>query len=331
MKKILFLILFLSPFISNAATLRLDPETNNVGIGDVFVVSVRIDVDKDECVNAGNVVINYPTNILRLNTLSKGESIFTLWLDEKVDHNIGQASFTSGIPGGYCGHTSGDPGKTNIIGKLVFQYIGNNIGDVSNISFDPLTEIILNDGLGTKAELIAYPTTVTAIPSNKTKNEWLDFVKKDTFPPEIFTPIIIQDTTIAESPYVVVFDTIDKQSGVEHYEIVEEDPRSFGFRIGSRIKAKLSQAKSPYILQDQSLSSRIVIRAYDHAGNMEEQIIPPKNMPPIFNPYRYEDYIAPLIIIGLIVIVYYIFIKIKNKKKNISEDEKDDSSDNLPE
>jgi hypothetical protein len=328
MKKIFYLILLLVPFVSNAATLRIDPAINNVGIGDVFVVNVRVEVDKEECVNAGSIIINYPSNLLRLNTLSKGESIFTLWLDEKIDHNAGKASFTSGIPGGYCGHTSGDPGKTNIIGKLVFQYIGSNIGDVSNIAFASETEVISNDGLGTKAELSVFPAQVTLIASDKTKNEWLEIVKKDTFPPEIFTPLIIQDTTIKDSPFVAVFDTIDKQSGVEHYEIVEEDPRSFGFRIGSRVKAKLSQAKSPYVLQDQSLSSRIVIRAYDHAGNMEEQIIPPKNMPPIFDPYKYEDYIAPILILALVALTYIVVRVIKKKKTlNISEvDQSDDAA-----
>lgn len=314
MKKLFYATLFLMPFVSSAATLRIDPATKVVGVGDIFVANIRIDVAKDECVNAAAVSVSYPPNLLRVNTLSRGESIFTLWLDELIDHDKGVVNFTSGIPGGYCGHTSGDPGNTNIIGKIVFQFKGENVGSVANVIFTPDTEVILNDGLGSKAELIASGMTITSGTSSNLKNEWLDVVKNDTFAPEIFTPMIIQDNTVKDSPYMLVFDTIDKQSGVEHYEILEEDPNSFGFRFGTRIKEKLSIAKSPYILQDQSLRSRIVIRAYDHAGNMEEQIVPPRNMLPIFNPYKYEDYIAPTITVSMIGAIIFLFRWFKKRK-----------------
>lgn len=316
MKKLYLTILFFAPLVSSAAALRIDPATKQVGSGDIFVATVRVDVEKDECINAATVVINYPADLLRLNTLSRGESIFTLWLDDSIDHNKGEVRFTSGIPGGYCGHTSGDPGNTNIIGKLVFQYKGNKIGEIINATFGAETEIVLNDGQGTKGELVTSGMSITSVESDHVKNEWLKIVKDDTFAPEIFTPIIIQDTSVEDSPYAVVFDTVDKQSGVEHYEIIEEDPRSFGFRFGSRIKAKLSIAKSPYILQDQSLSSRIVIRAYDHAGNMEEQIIPPKNMPPIFDPYKYQDYVAPTITVSFIGAIIFILRRRKRHNKD---------------
>lgn len=308
MKKLLFTILFFVPFVSQAATLRFDPVTKDVGAGDVFVANIRIDVAPDECVNAASIAVSYPTNLLRLNTLSRGESIFTLWIDEKIDHDLGQVSFTSGIPAGYCGRTAGDPGNTNIIGKLAFQYVGNQGNPDALVQFLPETEVILNDGLGTKAELNVSNLTVKSSIAGTKKNEWLDIVNQDTFPPEPFTSEIIQDVTLEDKPYILVFDTTDKQSGVEHYELVEEDPKSFGFRFGSRVKAKMSIAKSPYVLQDQTLSSRIVVRAYDHAGNYEESILPPRNMPPIFDPNRYDDYILPLIIalISFIGIVFYI-------------------------
>lgn len=331
MKKLFLLIAFFVPFVTNAATLRLDPATKEVGLGDVFVASIRVDVDKEECINAASVSISYPPNQLRLNTLSRGESIFTLWVDESINHEVGEVHFTSGIPGGYCGHTSGDPGNTNIIGKIVFQYTGDKLGDEAEVKFLPSTEVVLNDGLGTVAPLITSSLSVKSLASQNLSNEWLEIVKKDTFPPEIFTPLIIQDTTIKDSPYLIVFDTIDKQSGVEHYEIVEEDPRSFGFRFASRIKAKLSMATSPYILQDQTLSSRIVIRAYDHAGNMEEQIIPPKNLPPIFDPYKYEDYIAPVIILLFIGFMIFVVLFIRKRKNEHLIDEiiSDDQDINL--
>ncbi len=324
MKKILLTILFLFPFTLHAATLRFDPTEKQVGSGDVFVATIRIDTDEAECVNAVSASINYPKDVFRLNTISRGESIFTLWVEENVNHELGQINFTSGIPAGYCGRSSGDPGNTNIVGKLIFQYIANDGTPDSVISFMPETEVILNDGLGTKADLRLENLIVKNTISGSRKNEWLPLVNTDKFSPEPFTPEIIQDTTLSDKPYILVFDTTDKQSGVSHYEVVEEDPRSFGFRFGSRIKAKLSISKSPYILQDQTLSSRIVVRAYDHAGNYEESILPPRNMPPIFDPYRYEDYILPTILFFICLIIISIIVHRRNKNrvnKNYSEEE----------
>lgn len=321
MKKLFLTTLFFLPFVSQAATLRFDPPVKEVNSGDVFVTNIRIDVKDGECVNAVGVSASYPTNLLRLNTLSRGESIFSLWIEEKVDHDLGQVRFTAGIPAGYCGRTAGDPGNTNIVGKIAFQYLGDAGSPDGSVSFLPETEVILNDGMGTKSELSVSNLAVKYSANNTSSNEWLDIVKKDTFPPEAFTPEIIQDISNPEKPYVLIFDTTDKQSGVEHYELVEEDPKSFGFRFGSRIKAKMSIAKSPYVLQDQTLSSRIVVRAFDHAGNFEESILPPKNLPPIFNPYSYDDYIIPgiLLIICVMSVILITRHYYKKKEKTIED------------
>lgn len=332
MKKLLLPIFFLIPFVSSAATLRFDPPVKMVNSSDVFVTNIRIDVKDGECVNALTVAVSYPTNLLRLNTLSRGESIFSLWIEDKVDHDLGQVHFTAGIPAGYCGRTAGDPGNTNIVGKLAFQYLGDSGAADAGVSFMPDTEVILSDGMGTKAELSTSNLTVKYSSSSTKSNEWLDIVKQDTFPPEAFTPEIIQDTTSIDKPYILIFDTTDKQSGVEHYELVEEDPRSFGFRFGSRVKAKMSIAKSPYILQDQTLSSRIVVRAYDHAGNFEESIIPPKNLPPIFDPYSYDDYIIPGIILIVCSVATILFVRYHRRKgQKTIEDIIDEEVENMEE
>ncbi len=328
MKYFLYVVLFsVLPLVSSAATLRLDPAEKHVGPGDVFVADVRIDVLADECVNAATVVATYDPEVLRLNALSRGESIFSLWIEEVIHHDTGVARFTAGIPAGYCGRAQGDPGQTNIIGKLVFQYVGNETSGGTIITFSPETEVILNDGLGTKTQLDIQQLSVLFVPKADVSNEWLAEVRQDTFSPESFTPEIIQDTSSPDQPYYLIFHTTDKQSGVEHYEVVEEDPRSFGFRIGSRVKAKLSRATSPYLLSDQTLSSRIVVRAYDHAGNMEETILPPRNMPLLFDPAQPDDYILPLIVMlccgGVVSYFFY------RKKKMQLQDEPHNPSEDM--
>lgn len=297
MKKIFLpLLIALLPTLASAATLRFDPILRPTMPGDVFVATMRIDVSAGECVNAATVGIIYPPTLLTLNAVSRGESIFSLWLDQKEDVANGQVHFTAGIPGGYCGRAVGDPGQSNVVAKIVFQYKGDAASLPAIIGFLPETELDLNDGRGTKATLVTQPMSVNYATASASRNEWLGVVNDDTYPPEEFIPQIIKDSGDTNSPFYLIFDATDKQSGVEHYEVLEEDPNSFGFRFGSRVKAKPAPVTSPYLLQDQTLSSRIVVRAFDHAGNMQEAIIPPKNYRSLFDAFSISDYAIPLMI-----------------------------------
>jgi hypothetical protein len=283
--------------LASAATLRFDPIVRATAPGDVFIATMRVDVGPGECVNAATVGVSYPTQLLTLNAVSRGESIFSLWLEQKEDKDKGEVHFVAGIPGGYCGRAVGDPGQSNVVAKIVFQYKGLSPTDAATISFLPDTEVDLNDGRGSKAELTTVPLSVQYAPASESHNEWLSVVREDTFPPEEFIPQIYRDSESQKSPFYLIFDATDKQSGIEHYEVTEEDPNSFGFRFGSRIKAKPAPVTSPYLLQDQTLSSRIVIRAYDHAGNMQESIIPPKNYRSLFDSFAINDYLVPFILV----------------------------------
>ena len=118
----LFIILFfavsvLLPSTLFAATLSLDPVEGSFGPGDMFVVTVRVDTDKDECINAADVAVAFPKDLVKVSAVSKGESLMTLWTDGPlIENEKGSVSWSGGIPGGYCGRVLGDPGKTNILG-----------------------------------------------------------------------------------------------------------------------------------------------------------------------------------------------------------------------
>lgn len=309
MKKIfLTCVLLCAPVFASAATLRFDPPLRPSVSGDVFVATLRVDVSPGECVNAVAVAVSYPTQLLTLNAVSRGESIFSLWIDQKEDKEKGEIRFDAGIPGGYCGRAVGDPGQSNVVAKLVFQYKGKSSADTASIGFLPETEVDLNDGRGTKADLVTVPMSVQYADTSASRNEWLSVVSEDVYPPEEFIPQIYKDTSDAKSLFYLVFDAADKQSGIEHYEVVEEDPNSFGFRIGSRVKAKPAPVTSPYVLQDQTLSSRIVVRAYDHAGNVQEAIIPPKNYRSLFDSFSIADYALPIVIaLACMSVIFFSF------------------------
>jgi hypothetical protein len=280
----LYLLLYTS--LASAATLSIDPEILIVGPGDNFVATIRIETLPDECVNAVSVELLYPSDWMNASAVSKGESLMTLWPDEpSVDREKGRVFFSGGIPAGYCGRVQGDPGKTNILAKVIFSIPGNMIGgkvatgDVALlIVFSSSTNVLLNDGFGTPAPLsFKNAGYVRRLTSSGMKNEWLDIVHTDTVPPDLFTIAVEHDAHAFDGQNFIIFSAVDKQSGIHHYEVMEDDPVNLGFMYGKKTKSSFVVTASPYVLTDQMLQSRIIVRAYDHAGNRQEAVHAPTN------------------------------------------------------
>ncbi len=320
--KTFFSLLFLLfAHTASAATLSLDPISGEYGPGDMFVVTVRLDTPLEECVNAVNVELLYSTDWIKSTAFSKGESLLTLWAEEPViNESEGKITFSGGIPGGYCGRVQGDPGKTNILARLVFNVPGNMIGgrvatgpEPITIRFGSSTQVLLNDGFGTPAPLETQDADLTRImTSTGIKNEWLDIVHSDDLPPDPFTVIVQNNPGTNNGKYFAVFGTVDKQSGVHHYEIREDDPGKLEFVRGEQKRAVFVTATSPYILTDQTLQSRIVVRAIDNAGNVQEAIAPPTNgdfahvQPPEGNEKKIS--ITQVFLAGSILVVFFLIL-----------------------
>lgn len=269
-----------------AATVSIDPDTLTVGPGDTFVATIRLETLPDECINAASIEVLYPSDWMNASAVSKGESLMTLWPDEpSVDREHGRVFLSGGIPAGYCGRVQGDPGKTNILARIIFSIPGNMIGGKVATGEIPLpivfgssTKVLLNDGFGTPATLslknAEYRRTLT---SQGMKNEWLDLVHADNIPPDLFTIAVDHDAHAFDGKNFIVFSAVDKQSGIHHYEVMEDDPMNLGFEYGKKVKSSFIVVTSPYVLTDQTLQSRIIVRAYDHAGNMQEAVLAPQN------------------------------------------------------
>jgi len=105
----------------------------------------------------------------------------------------------------------------------------------------------------------------------------------DATPPEPFKLEIGQDPTVFEGKYFLSFYTTDKTSGIDYFEIKE----------GKRASKIIS---SPYVLEDQTLQSKITVKAIDKAGNERiSQILPPEK------PFPYSA--AILILVAIIIIL----------------------------
>ena len=310
-----------------AATVYLDSEGLH-GPGDTFLIPIRIDTEGD-CINAVDVSLQYDTDLLTAVDLGRGQSIITLWTQRPtIDKEAGTVSFSGGVPGGYCGRVIGDPGLTNILGYLVVQV--NNLTNETTYAQVQISraQVLQNDGRGTPLPTTIRGATVElSATSSQGVNEWLDIVRGDTVAPELFEIVLHTEPSIERGKYYIIFTTVDKQSGIDHYEVLETDPNRFGFLTWAFRKSHWIVAESPYILRDQSLRSTIMVKAVDKAGN--ERIVtykPPESL--IKKPFL-GDLIGIILLIGIIVILYLLY-RITRRKHREAQIRTSEDANNEP-
>ena len=124
---------------------------------------------------------------------------------------------------------------------------------------------------------------------------------KDKELPETFSPEVARDPDIFGGQWFAVFDTQDKISGIDHYEVLESKLKyhqlAFGF---------WNRSESPYLLSDQKLESYIFIKAVDKSGNKRIETISPRN--PII---WYKNPNMLIMIIGYLLLIAAIWYFIK--------------------
>jgi hypothetical protein len=261
--------------VAEAASLYVDPGISQLYRGDSVTMSVRLDVDEaaGECVNAVDAVISYSNNIEPVD-VSIGDSILRMWVEEPtINRENRTITFAGGIPNGYCGRVIGDPRLTNVLTKIIFQSPGFSVGgsgdNMAVISFTEESTAYLNDGQGTKIAPSLYPAKIEldTKPGSTMTNPWKDQVGADQIPPETFGISLQRDEKAFSQKYYIVFSTTDKQTGVDHFEVMEEPLTQFGSFQWGRADAPWIETRSPYVLTDQSLNSIIRVKALDKAGN----------------------------------------------------------------
>ncbi|MDO8601290.1 MAG: hypothetical protein Q7R46_01260, partial [bacterium] len=183
-------------------------------------------------------------NLLKVVDFSKGDSILNLWVEEPNVKTDG-IFFVGGIPQGFNG-------KGRIL-RIIFQVEKDGQG---NIDFAENSRALLNDGLGTPAKFAAQGAVITVLPGKSVipSDAWKKELERDKTAPEPFKIEIGRDLSVLEGKYFLSFVAADKQTGIDHYEVKEGE--------GDWVRAE-----RPYLLQDQSLKSKILVKAVDKAGN----------------------------------------------------------------
>lgn len=255
---------------AHAAGIYLDPASAETGIGGTVILNVRLDTTAEECINAIDGVLRFDDG-LAVEDVSVGNSIFNFWVESpKFDNDDRLVTFAGGIPNGYCGRVPGDPSLTNTIAEIIVRPDVQVSSDtIYNVYFDDLTKGYLNDGLGTPIPLFFSNAQilVTGEYVGGADDEWINRIEADTQPPKEFSIELAQNDTTFKGEYFIAFNTNDKQTGVDHYEVIEEpfdEIELFGWGAAT---APWVRAVSPYKLKDQSLNSTIRVKAVDKAGN----------------------------------------------------------------
>lgn len=270
------LVCLLSPQFVQAASLYIDPASTTISRGDSVTMAVRLDTDEaaGECINAVDATITYDPSVQPVD-ISLGDSIFSVWVEEPViDPAARTITFAGGIPNGYCGRIAGDPRLSNVIVEIVFRSPGLQIGggaevNSASVTISPDSVAYLNDGQGTPASLRTFASVINldrgAGPD--INDTWRSEVQTDTTPPQQFSIELARDEKAFNGEYFIVFNTADKETGISHYEVMEEPVADLSRFSWGRADAPWVRTRSPYVLADQSLNSVIRVRALDKAGN----------------------------------------------------------------
>lgn len=292
-KKLILLFVVLSGFFafSNqifAANITFDSPSYPVGVGDEFVISLKIQ-SQDESINAISGQLIFNDDRLTVKRIETANSIVTAWVEEP--YVSGNAVIFSGImPGGFIDivdpitlkHSSAD------LFSLVLKVKKSGSSD---ISFSDI-HVYKNDGLGTEATLMVEKLELNLESTGSNKEEKII----DNNDPEPFTPLITSDKDIYNGQYIVVFSTTDKESGIDHYEVREG--------LGRWIRTT-----SPYLLTDQTLRSVVRVKAVDLAGNYRIGIV---GNPTLF---PFSVFIIPALLILLVLFILWRVYTVYVRKK----------------
>jgi hypothetical protein len=268
--------------------------------GEFIVVPIYLDTQFEE-INAVEVYVNFSDNLVFRDYLD-GKSVITHWIEKprvveqsslhgkshvvvpSAHYMASQITFSGIVAGGVSGR------NLNLV-ELIFEAKESGM---AKIEIDENSKVLLNDGLGTKTKLIALsqsfnilnveslPRSEIALLRGLSRSELALLREKikiqDNFPPEPFKIYLAKNKEIFNGKYYITFETKDKQSGIAYYEIIEK-PINFIFLSKPDIQnLSFKKAESPYVLEDQSLRSYVIVKAVDKAGNERVEILYPQRI-----------------------------------------------------
>ncbi len=135
---LVFILLWIAPVVTEAATLSLSPSTGVYTNGSLYTVKVLVNTS-GKSVNAAEGTLIFNPKELSVVSVDRSGSIFNLWVAEPAYSNTaGTVSFSGGLPSGYSG-------SNGTVFTVTFKSIGSGPAKV-NFSGGA---VLANDGQGT--------------------------------------------------------------------------------------------------------------------------------------------------------------------------------------
>ncbi len=242
-----FLILLPSQVL--ALSLYLEQSSREVRVGDTVLVNVFLDTEGVD-INVLEGKINVLGDIL-IKDVHTGGSVFSVWQTPPIIFEK-EISFVGGTTGSI-------KGKGNKVFTFAIKPLGTGDIQVEAPSFQGY----LSDGKGTVIIINGKPFKVKLISVGESTGQPVDessLRNKDTAPPNPFTIEVGRENGLVDGKLFLSFISSDDESGIDYYEVKEGD-----------VKAVVSQGV--YVLQDQNYSGKVIVIAYDNAGNARTQSI----------------------------------------------------------
>ena len=164
-------VLGLLPFFAHAASITISPSSGTYSAGQQFTVDVYVS-STDQSMNAVSGTLSFPTKFLAVSSVSKSNSIISLWTIEPTFSNTDGSVTFEGIVL--------NPGFTGTNGKVIsitFRALSAGVASVILNS----GSILANDGAGT-----SIPTTLGSA--------------QFTITPAVVVPVQIATTTVTTTP-----------------------------------------------------------------------------------------------------------------------------------
>ncbi len=135
----LILLFFTYANLSFAATLQVSPSSSKISVGNITSVKFIVNTD-GKTINNADGIVQFPSDLLEVISVSKSSSIFTLWVeDPKFSNSLGQITFNGGLP---------NPGYNGYGGEIITVTFKGKKQGIANILYSE-SAVRENNGLGT--------------------------------------------------------------------------------------------------------------------------------------------------------------------------------------
>ncbi len=242
--------------LADAAQLSFIAPANTVPLGTPFRIEVHLETQNDT-LNAIQGAVMIPDGI-RVTDVEAGNSFLQLW--PAVPTYVPSEKrivFIGGVPNGLPMQKDG----------LLFTLTAVATEDGAYQFDSDAVQAFLNDGKGTSEPLPPASITVNASGAASASGQ----ISVPAAPTPDLTPPVFVSVGIGQYPglfegkYFATFYATDAESGVDYYEVKEG-------LFGSFVRANRY-----YVLKDQTLSTPLIIRAVDKAGNRVTWFVPPEH------------------------------------------------------